>query len=307
MATVVTLCNAFHVRPSRHSSSNSNWRLIFNSGGVDIVNELAHPSSRFGESTVDLASRFPPEGFACVYVFGMPTGNFIGDSDLIPASLSVDTTLLNPSSIRIEMTDNNSNDLLRPRHILLWGIDAAGAIVPLAIDSDAPTLSADAREGLSSIPLTLVDSGDDATMFTEVYIYVLLTRNRYAPTKQPVSFRIEQADGTLVWSSGLEDFAKLQADGDHGARIWRLEETRPASRSDALGPLVPKLRVDGPDNAMIDSVVAFGVNRDGARPVVVPLVHHKPIDVGTNPWVGTSTSPEGREMILPMCVTASRQ
>ena len=74
-----------------------------------------------------------------------------------------------------------------------------------------------------------------------------------------------------------------------------------------IGPVVPKLRVDGPDNAMIAAIVAFGVNRDGPRPLVVPLVHHLPTQAGTNPWVGTSTSPEGREMILPLCATLSRQ
>jgi hypothetical protein len=71
--------------------------------------------------------------------------------------------------------------------------------------------------------------------------------------------------------------------------------------------MVPKLRVDGPDNAMIETVVAFGVNRDGPRPVVVPFVHHMPSIAGTNAWVGTSTSPAGREMVLPLCETAPRQ
>jgi hypothetical protein len=133
----------------------------------------------------------------------------------------------------------------------------------------------------------------------------LLANNANAPTRQPVSLRIERADGDLVWSSGLEDFQTLEQNR-RNAKIWRLSDTSLFSRVDALGPVVPKLRVDGPDNAMIQAIVAFGINRDGARPLAVPLVHHVPALAETNPWVGTSTSPEGREMTLPLCSTAAR-
>jgi len=160
---------------------------------------------------------------------------------------------------------------------------------------------------VASAPLTLADSGDDSTPFVEVYLYVALTSDPNAMTNQPVSFRLERADGTLIRSSGLDDFQELDNSEDRSARIWRLVETEVATRVDATGPLVPILRVDGPDNAMIRSVVAFGVNRDGTRSAVVPLVHHMPGEAGTNPWAGTSTSPEGREMVLPLCAAAPRQ
>ena len=46
---------------------------------------------------------------------------------------------------------------------LMRGLDDAGAIVPLGVDIDLPDLSTDPREGVGSFPLTLADSGDDAT------------------------------------------------------------------------------------------------------------------------------------------------
>jgi len=182
---------------------------------------------------------------------------------LVPATISFDTIGLNPSSIRFEMA---GDDLLRASHILCWGLDGAGAVVPLTVDADLPNLSTDAGEGATSVPLTLADSGDDSTPFVEVYLYVALTSDPNAMTNQPVSFRLERADETLIRSSGLDDFQELDNSEDRSARIWRLVETEVATRVDATGPLVPILRVDGPDNAMIRSVVAFGVNRDGPRP-----------------------------------------
>jgi hypothetical protein len=82
----------------------------------------------------------------------------------------------------------------------------------------------------------------------------------------------------------------------------------PFSRVDGQDrEVVAKLRVTGPDNAMIQAVVAFGVNRAGPRPVVVPLVHHLPSIACTNPWVGTHQDAAGRDMLLPLCPTPSRQ
>ncbi len=88
--------------------------------------------------------------------------------------------------------------------------------------------------------------------------------------------------GTLIRPSWLEDIEELDNNSDNSARIWQLVETEVASRVSATGPVVPIPRVDGPNNAMINAIVAFGINRDGPRPVVVPLVHHAPQDAGTN-------------------------
>ena len=147
--------------------------------------------------------------------------------------------------------------------------------------------------------------GRHDTLCDEVVAFVSLANDANAPTQQPVSLRVERADGDLLWSSGLEDFHGLERNG-RNARIWHLSDTTPFSRIDDLGPVIPKLRVDGPDNAKIQAIVAFGVNRDGPRPLVVPLVHHVPSVAGSNPWVGTSTSPEGRELDLPLCATGAR-
>jgi hypothetical protein len=298
MATIDSLGMAVHVRPFRHSGSGSNWSLIVNSGGVDVLHAQFMVSPPFGQTWVTVPD-FGPEGFAGVYGLGNFPFGPLGPM----GTLEVDTTPLDPSSIRLEL---RGDDLLRPLHILSWGIEAGGAIVPLTVDTDlAINLSGDLDEGVGSMPLALVDSGTDATPLSEVVVFVSLTGNPNAPTRQPVSLRVERANGNLIWASGLEDFFALDS-GGRNAKIWRLTDVSAFSRVDTLGPVIPKLRVDGPDNAMIQSLVAIGVNRDGPRPVAVPLVHHVPSLTGDNPWVGTSTSPDGREMILPLCATGAR-
>jgi hypothetical protein len=195
------------------------------------------------------------------------------------------------------------------------------AVVPISLDVDMMVdVSEDPVEGPGSIPLTLVDSGDNATPLNEVILYVALDKDRNAGTQQPASFRIENADGAILFESELENFGELvrdtrtsddsrNAQDARNAKIWRLTETAPPfSRADDQGhDVVAKLRVTGPDNAMVQAVVAFGVNRDGPRPVVVPLVHHIPSIAGTNLWVGTHQDAAGRDMLLPLCPTASRQ
>jgi hypothetical protein len=102
----------------------------------------------------------PPEGYARVYWFGQTSdgSSLVGSGfvDRVALPIGFDTAPLNPSSLRLETL---GDDLLRPSHILVWGIDATGAIVPLAVDSDLPDLSTDPGEGVASFPLTLVDSG----------------------------------------------------------------------------------------------------------------------------------------------------
>lgn len=298
MAIIDSLGLAVHVREFRHSSSGSNWSLIANSGGQDVLHSRMMVTPPFGTTYVTVP-RFGPEGFASVYAFGsFPFGNFG-----VGGTFELDTGPLNPSSVRLEL---RGDDLLCPLHILFWGVDAGDAVVPLTVDLDVGVnLSDDEGEGFGSMPLTLVDSGDDATLFNEVVVFVSLANNANAPTRQPVSLRVERADGDLVWASGLEDFHTLEQNG-RNAKIWSLSDTNPFSRVDALGPVVPKLRVDGPDNAIVQAIVVFGVNRDGPRPLAVPLVHHVPSLPESNPWVETSTSPEGRELSLPLCSAAAR-
>ena len=299
MAIIDSLGLAVHVRGLRQSASGSNWSLIANSGGQDILHARMMVSPPFGTTYITVP-RFGPEGFASVYAFG----SFPFGSCGAGGTLELDTSPLSPSSVRLEL---RGDDLLCPLHILLWGIADDGAVVPMTADLDVRfNLSDDEGEGFGSMPLTLVDSGDDATLFNEVVVFASLANNaNAAPTRQPVSLRVERANGDLVWASGLEDFHTLEQNG-RTAKIWRLSDTEPFSRVDALGPVVPKLRVDGPDNAMIQAIVVFGINRDGPRPLAVPLVHHVPSLAESSPWVGTSTPPEGRELSLPVCSTAAR-
>jgi hypothetical protein len=325
VATVQQICMGIHVREPRWSSSQEDWALILNSNGVDVLNKTVsyRGEGDFDDITVLVFSEargFPPENFARVYRFGAPvpdpdTPPF---SDQVEVDVLVDTAQLTPSSARFAI---HGPDLIRPQHLLLWGFDAAMAVVPLTLDVDmAVDVSEDPVEGPASIPLTLVDSGNDSTPLNEVILYVALDKDPNAGTQQPASFRVEDADGAILFESELENFGELvrdtrtslgwrDAQNAQNARFWRLTETAPPfTRVDGQGrPVVAKLRVTGPDNAMIQAVVAFGVNRDGPRPVIVPLVHHIPSIAQTNPWVGTHQDVAGRDMLLPLCPMAARQ
>ena len=325
MATVEQICMGIHVREPRWSSSQEDWDLVLNSNGTDVLNKTVSYRGEgvFDDPTVFTFSEargFPPESFARVYSFGDPvldpaTPPF---SDQVSVAVSVDTAQLDASSARFAI---HGPDLIRPLHLLLWGFDAAMAVVPITLDVDLNVdVSEDPVEGPASIPLTFVDSGDDSTPIDEVILYVALDKDPNAGTQQPASFRVEDADGAILFESELENFGELvqdtrtsddwhEAQNAQNAKIWRLMETAPPfSRADGHGrPVVAKLRVTGPDNAMIQAVVAFGVNRNGPRPVVVPLVHHLPSVALTNAWVGTHQDAAGRDMLLPLCQTASRQ
>ena len=324
MTTLAQICMGIHIREGRWSSSGDEWHLIVNSAGADVLNKTVS-YTHLGAGTGQIvtvgpdARQFPPGGFARVYIFGerVLTGTPLF-SDQVSAQFAVETALLEASSLRFGI---HGRDLIRPRHVLLWGYDAAMAVVPLALDVDlSAEVSEDESEGPSSIALTLVDSGSDSTPLNEVMLYVELTSDRNAGTHQPASFSVEDADGAILFQSDLEDFQQLEPDTRSGvtwsdgadsrnAMIWRLADTSPAfSRVDSQGrPVVVKLSVTGADDAMIQAVVAFGVNRSGARPAVVPLVHHFPALANTNPWLGTHHSPAGRDMVLPLCPAASRQ
>ena len=320
MAIVAQVCLGVQVRNQRWSSSRDEWALVLNSRGVDVLNETVNYFDR-ASGVFTLYSnprRFPPEAFARVYSFGAPVPKTPLFSDQVGANFEVDTAQLNLSSARFAI---HGDDLIRPLHMVMWGLDAAMAVVPITLDVDMTVdVSEDPSEGPGSIPLTLVDSGDDATTFSEVILYVALDKDLNAATHQPVSFRIENADGAILFESELENFGELQrdprvsdsptdAEDARNAKIWRLTETAPAlSRVDNQGrDVILKLRVTGPDNAMIQAVVAFGVNRSGKRPIIIPLVHRLPSFAGGDAWLGTHDDPGGRDMVLPLCATASRQ
>jgi hypothetical protein len=324
MTTITQVCMGIHLDDPSYSSSGDDWALIINVDGQDVLHRIGTladlPIDTIGFVVVEngysvpLPRDLPPQSFARVYSFGNYNRNNRAIYDPLDVEFSFDSALLNPSSIRLSI---HGSDIIRPKHIVLWGTDSAMAIVPLALntnlDMNDTKLSEDRTEGRGSIPLTLVDSGTGSTQLNEVLLYVSLANDRNAGTRQPATFRIDNADGNILFQSALEDFQLLETNSSNAnaknAKLWLLSSTTPPfSRMDAQGrPVVPKLSVTGPDNAMIQEVVAFGLNRGGPRAVVVPLVHHVPGRAGSNPWVGTHQSPEGRDMVLPLCPMAPRQ
>ena len=298
MTTLTAVFLAIDIRKKTWSSSDDNWRFIVNADGVDVVRQLFRPVAHFGEVWVTFASDFPAEGHAVVYAYG----DMGIRGDLVPTEISIDGSALNPSSLRIETL---GADLLRTESIIAWGWDAAKAVVPLAANLSPPNISTDPDEGFTSIPLGLAESGGDATTFTEVLVYIERTLDRNAGTEAPVSLRFVRADGTLVDSAGLDGFDKLASDHERSADIWRLSGLAPLSRSDAAGPIVPTLRIDGPDNAQIARAVVFGLASGGMRPTMVPLVDFTAGDDGLSGWLGPNNGGD-RDLRLPLCAAAMR-
>lgn len=273
MTTVTQVCLAVQVREPRWSSSGDEWALAINLAGSDVLNAtVRYRSPPFGTTIVTIFSEarpFPPEAFARVYSFGAPVLANPVFPDQVRAFFSLDTAGLAPSSIRFAI---HGEDLIRPEHMLAWGLDATMAVVPLSLDLDmAVDVSEDAVEGPGSVPLRLVDSGDAATPLDKVVLYVALGGDRNAATKQPAAFRIEDADGVLLFQADLASFGDLQpatrnspdwgsGSDDRDAKIRNLTGTTPPFRRvDARGrPVVPKLSVTGPD---IESYPIAGVGR----------------------------------------------
>ena len=297
MTELRALFLAIDIRKRIWSSTHDNWRLIVNVEGVDVVRQLFRPVEHFGEVWVTFARDFPPEGFAVLYAYGDMTVQ----GDLVPTDVAIDGAGLNPSSLRIETL---GADLLRPERIIAWGWDANRAVVPLAAQLSPPNVSSDPDEGLTSIPLGLAESGDDATAFTEVLVYIERSTDRNGGSKAPVSLRFARDDGTLVDAVGLDGFDRLDSD-DRVADIWHLGGLASLSRTDAHGDLVPTLRIDGPDNAQIARAVVFGLSNEGPRPTLIPLVDFTAGDGGLSGWLGPNNGGD-RDLRLPLCTTARR-
>lgn len=301
MTRITSLNVAFAVTSKAWSWTDDNWRLIVDIDGVDVLSNVVHPEGGFGVAVVDTARGFPGEGYARVYTFSEAV--LPGTTDWVPAMIDIETSELSGPSLRLETTGSN---MLRLDAVVVWGTDAAGAVVPIALQTDVPNLSLDSAEGRASIALGLVDSGDDATTFTEILAYVSVGTSNYAETDKPVMLRFSRSDGSLVEAQSLDGFDDLRRDGEHDAMVWSLTGLAPLSRAIAGGPLEAALRVDGPNNAEIARVIVFGVDRSAARPRVVPLVVHSPRAAGTNPWVGTTDGIGGRDMPLPLAPIAPR-
>jgi len=120
VATVQQICMGIHVREPRWSSSQDEWALILNSGGVDVLNKTVSYYGTFDTvfTVFSEARGFPPENFARVYSFGTPVPVTPLFSDQVAADVSVDTAQLDPSSARFGI---HGVDLIRPLHLLLWG------------------------------------------------------------------------------------------------------------------------------------------------------------------------------------------
>lgn len=300
MTRISAIFVAIDIRKKTWSSSNDNWRLIVNVGGVDVLRELVRPVSHFGETIVYFTEELPAEGHAGIYEYGS-LGVLHGST--VPASVDIDSTTLSASSLRLETL---GADVIRAERAVAWGWTDDRRVVPLAAQSAPENLSTDPDEGFGSIPLGLADSGDDDTTFTECLLFVRRASGEYAGSRAPISLRFAWEDGTLADAVGLDGFERLEADARHRGDLWHLTGLSPLSRRSAHGALAPMLRADGADNAQVSRVVAFGVARGGPQPLLVPLIDLMDEELPSGGWFGPNDGGD-RDLRLPLCQTAPRQ
>src|SRR5215470_5550847 len=152
--------------------------LTISGGGADLFSGTWTGANQLGngEATVPLdrtgAARVPEDtenrrqlaagGGTFVRLDLWDPGNYVIWTDEDPYQTAIDTTVLDPSSIRLAA---RGNDLLRPRHVVVWGLTQArlanypmapGTVVTpvplgLATDLSSIALSTDFREGMTSM------------------------------------------------------------------------------------------------------------------------------------------------------------
>jgi hypothetical protein len=230
-------------------------------------------------------------------------------TDIDPYVVAVETNDIGPQGARLGVRGNN---LIRPRHVAVWGeaalprgrgrLDAhepppiMTTPIPIAVATgvEGVTLSGDNREGPQTMPVPVVapTRGRD-TPVTRLLVMVGLGNDPNAATSSSVSVRVRRDDG-LVVDATLEGFSRLQS-GQW--KVWLISDdvtsftrqdldTRDLHHNDTV-----TLHVLGEDKAQIRAVVVFGLADPvaGTPRAVHQLVYagmHGPLDA----WIGGTTA-----------------
>lgn len=256
-------------RNNEDSGTDSEIVLIINQDGIDIVHYNFFPNTQ----QFDLE-----EGQANLYTIDV-------------GEIGVDTSRLTDSSIRIEI---NGEDMWQLEHIIIWGQGSRFPfpIVPVAIATDITSaLSEEEDEGLSSIPITLVEAGL-STLEINRLLLVMTTDgvpsgsifgNFYHPdpahqtdvedagTDSPINLQIVSGGAPLV---NFTFPGTPQQDQEAGqANLYFAPVPAPFTKDSLTGTSIT-LQINGDDMWLPSSFFLFGLDDASGRPErLVPLVH----------------------------------
>jgi hypothetical protein len=286
--------------------TNSALTLTISGGGSDLfvgswtgANQLGGgfptvPIDRTGPARVPVDTqnrRDLAEGGPFVKTDLWSPTNYLIFQDEDPYQPTVDTTVLDASSIRLA---TRGPDLLRPRHIVVWGLTnarlanypMAPATVPTPVPLGIATgltsvaLSTDFREGMTSFlvprmaPWRRANPALPERRVDTVVLTIGLGDDHNAPTPGPVTFQIRSADGRLLCSQALEGADEIRPSE---WKTWVFAVATPFTWSEIV-PVPPppqpcRLQVDNDNKLQVARVYAFGMDTTSTPMAALPLVH----------------------------------
>lgn len=230
--------------------------LIINQNGTDVVHHT------FPDTQQEDLER----GLANLYTIG---------------GLSVSTNDVNNSSVRVGI---RGSDAWRPEHLVLWGrIDPQQVFspyYPVAIELDiTKTLSTDAKEGVTSIPMHTVERGGSDVLIRRLLVLMTTRDQEDAGTDSKVALVTNMASGQVTYT--IPDTS--QDDQERGdANLYFFRVAAPFTRRELIEGSM-RLRILGNDAWTPGSLFVFGLDTASGRPrAMVPLVHEagwSPLDV----------------------------
>ena len=276
-------------------------------GGTDsqlvlIVNEGGEPVDAVHATLPDTSQSDQEEGQANLYRIEL--------NDETPREgRTFDTQDLNPSSIRVGI---RGDDRWSPGSCLVWGQDAQGSIVPLALNvvrqgfeaGEPPTmaLSTDPDEGRTSFCVKRVQPGDEFTAVSRLILLVATADEDDAGTDDTITLRITDIFGRVLVEETIAD--TVQDDLEQGqANFYYVEFGATVIRTN-LDDKSIQLSINGDDAWRPASVFLFGLDAREGETVnfVTPLVHLPEWPFGTL----STDSGEGRASVaLPVVHTTS--
>jgi hypothetical protein len=221
---------------------------------------------------------------------------------------NIDSSRLDNSSIRFAI---KGEDKWQPEHIIVWGKTSQflpERTVVLALETDITrTLSNNANEGVPSLPVRLVQTGD-RTMEIKRLLILMTTGgergethfwahgyNTIPGTDSPIVLQI-QREGSLVVDFEFPE--SPQEDQEPGQANMYFASTPAQFTKADLSDATIALEIKGTDGWLPDSFFLFGLDdREGRPESLVPLVHLSSWPFG---FMSTDSSEGVSIVILPL-------
>jgi len=251
-----------------YSGTQSPITFILNQGGTDKVHH----------TIADTKQRDLEKGEANLY--RIPSNNFMS---------TVDPDYLSDSSIRVGIRGDN---LWKPEHLIVWGKRNDGKIHPLAFENSISTiLSTDRNEGKLSMPLRLIETGDDTTNIQRLLVMMKTSDKKHAGTDSKVKLKIKSPEGYFV-NYEFPNTPQYEQER-HEANVYFIKGFSTFTKNDLNRDSII-LEIKGKDKWLPASFFVFGLESPSDRPkYMVPLVNIENWNMG-----GLSTdSSEGKTSV----------